>query len=230
MTDAKATGRIPQLIILMGPPGSGKGTQAKLLQQRHGLYYLATGDLIREVMREPGNREALAEAVRQRYAQGEPQPDDIILELVREKLAEIDIEKGILFDAFPLSSAQAEGLEEMRQKFHLPEPVVLSIEVAEDEVVRRLGLRRFCPRDHATYHPDSPAYRQNSCLICGGPLERRSDDAPEVVRRRYAEYSQRLKELVQRYHERGQVVKVRGEATVVDVAQQIERALVERSS
>ena len=158
---------MPKLIIMMGPPGSGKGTQAQLLRKKLDYHYIATGDLVREMRGRAYTGDPIAVEVKKRYDRGEPQPDELILKAVRSKLSELDLDAGIIFDAFPLSEKQIWGLEEIIEEFHLPDPVAVSIEVSEDEVVKRLTLRKYCPKDNSVYYPMSPTYEKNVCSVCG---------------------------------------------------------------
>ena len=210
-----------KFIILMGPPGSGKGTQAKLLQQKYGLNYISTGDMIRDIIQHPDTDPTLSLEVKGLYDQGKLQSDEIIINLVRDILKLHNNTQGLLFDGFPRTAAQAAGLEQLRSDFHLPEPIMISIDISEAEVVRRLSLRKYCPKDHTTYHPDSDSYRTDRCELCGTALERRSDDDPSVIKQRYAEYSQRLDQLIEWYGTRGQLIRVNGEPTVPEVSKEI---------
>jgi adenylate kinase len=215
----------PKFIILMGPPGSGKGTQAKLLQQKFGLNYISTGDMIRDIIQHPDTDPSLAASVKKLYDQGRLQSDEIILGLVRDFLKLHDKNQGLLFDGFPRTSAQAAGLEKLGGEFQLPDPIMLSIDITEAEVVRRLSLRKYCPKDHSTYHPDSTSFQTDQCKLCGTRLERRSDDDPAVIRRRYAEYSRRLDQLIDWYGSRNQLIRINGEPAVTDVSQDILKKL-----
>jgi adenylate kinase len=210
-----------KFIILMGPPGSGKGTQAKLLQQKFGLNYISTGDMIRDIIQHPDTDPALAQEVKGLYDQGKLQSDEIIINLVRDILKLHTNVQGLLFDGFPRTAAQAVGLEKLREDFNLPEPVMISIDISETEVVRRLSLRKYCPKDHTTYHPDSASYRTDKCELCGTKLERRSDDDPVVIKQRYAQYSERLDQLIEWYGSRGQLIRVNGEPEVSIVSKDI---------
>lgn len=216
---------VPKIIILLGPPGSGKGTQAKLLQERYGYHYLSTGDLIRETMKKAVSGDPLALEIKARYDRGEPQPDNLILRLVREKLNAINLSQGIIFDAFPLSDRQARGLDEIIEESGKPAVVTLSIEVSEEETVTRLSLRKYCPQDNSVYYPKSPTYDQDQCAVCGGKLVRRADDAPVVVRERYRAYQSRIQSLVHFYEKRHQLIRVDGAKAVEAVAEDMFKKL-----
>ncbi|MBU0707830.1 nucleoside monophosphate kinase [Patescibacteria group bacterium] len=216
---------IPKLIIIMGPPGSGKGTQAQLLKEKYSCNYIATGDLVREMYKKAATGDPLGLEVKKRYDRGEPQPDDIILKFVRQKLITIDTQRGIIFDAFPLSEAQARGLDEIIKDFKLDKPVAINIKVGEEDVVQRLSLRKYCPKDNSVYYPKSPTYDSNKCEKCGKGLIRRADDEAGVVRKRYKKYIDRINVLVMYYEKRNQLISINGEQSVEKVASEIEQRL-----
>lgn len=223
MTDTPAR----QLILLMGPPGSGKGTQARRLCLRYGFISIATGDLTRELIARTASGDPAAVAAKERYDRGEPQPDGIILAMVRQKLKTVDLNAGLLFDAFPLSEPQAIGLEQLRSEFGLQPPFVIVIDVPEAEIVKRLSARRYCPQDQTVDHPGSSTYASGRCPMCQGLMKQRADDQPEVVRRRYTEYRQRLATLIAFYEKSGPVRHVNGVGPVDEVAEAIARQLTE---
>ncbi|MDP3964392.1 MAG: nucleoside monophosphate kinase [bacterium] len=216
---------VPQLIILMGPPGSGKGTQAETLRQETGMNYLATGDVVRELMARAATGDPIGAEMKERYDRGEPQPDDLILKAVKQKLTELSLKRGLIFDAFPLSLPQAEGLEKLREDLGLPEPVAVSIEISEEEVIKRITLRKFCPKDNSAYYPQSPTYESNTCAQCGAQLVKRDDDTAEVVSKRYREYVGRIKSLVEYYSEHGQLIVINGAQSVEAVGDEIRSKL-----
>ncbi len=222
-------------LSLLGPPGSGKGTQARFLSERYAIPRIATGDIVREyaAMAESGN--PLAREIHKRYVAGIPQPDDIINQALREKIASLSLERGILFDAYPLSVGQAEGLARICESFSLPRPFIIFLTVSEEEVLRRLGQRKFCKQCNETYLPSLEGYQEGVCTQCGGELYVRPDDQPEVVSRRYREYQKRMDNLSAYYREHPELaewVPVSGEQSIDDVRREIEdriEALRQRS-
>ncbi len=206
---------------MMGHAGSGKGTQAELIRSKYGHNYISTGDLIREMIKKAASGNMLGKQVKDRYDRGEPQPDDLILKSVRQKLSELELEYGLIFDAFPLSMEQAKGLDEIVKEYSLPDPVAVNIEVSEEEVVQRLGMRKYCPNDNSVYYPKSPTYFQNKCAKCGGDLAMRADDVPEVVRERYRVYKERIDNLIDYYKKRNRLININGEQSVDDVSKEI---------
>jgi adenylate kinase len=210
-------------VILFGPPGAGKGTQGALLADRLGLLRLSTGDLLRDAVRAgtPLGLEA------RRYMDaGELVPDDVILGLVREKLAEPGHE-GVLFDGFPRTVQQAEQLDEELRRAGRSLDRVLVLEVPDAAIVERLGGRRSCTRCGRVYnvHSDPPA-TPGRCDACGGELARRDDDAPATVQRRLDVYRDQTEPVLQHY--RGGRIPVRtvdGDAPVETVRDQLLREL-----
>lgn len=180
-------------VVLLGPPGAGKGTIAARVAQAAGLLHLSTGDLLRD---EVARGTELGKRVQGIMARGELVPDELVLSLVRERA---DGRRGVLLDGFPRTLAQAEGLAQF-----LPLDAVVYLAVGRDEVVRRLGSRRVCPSCGAVYNlVTQPPKESGRCDRCGGALVQRPDDAPEVVARRYEVYERDSRPLVDHYRRLG---------------------------
>lgn len=205
----------------MGPPGAGKGTQGALLARRHGIPRYATGDLLREARREGTalGREA------QRYMDaGELVPDDVILGMMREKLSSEEADGGFLLDGFPRTVAQAEGLDALLDDLGQELDAVLSLDVADEEIVRRLSSRRVCVECGRV--APAGAERHEKCPACGGELERRADDEPETVRRRLEVYREETAPVLEWYERSDTPVRrVRGGGSVEDVQARIIEAM-----
>ncbi len=216
----------PLNLILIGPPGSGKGTQAQLLEERFSLYHLSSGDLIRSVRAHAGGNDSLANEVKARYDAGIPQPDAVAVQLVDRELKRLHRKTGFIFDAFPLSVPQAIELERMVHAYDMREPLAISIDVIRAEAVRRLTLRKYCPNDKLVFHPQDADYKGNHCHICGATLGTRPDDTPELAGKRYDAYTQRIHDLKAFYRERGRLVEVHGEQPIQDVYREVLQALV----
>ena len=214
------------LYIFLGPPGSGKGTQGRRIQEKLPCTYLATGDLVREMSARAGSGDPLYDEIKYRKDNGILQPDDIIIKAVDKKLSEINLDQGIVFDAFPMSVDQARGLEKLRERYHFAEPKVMVIEVSKDSVVGRLSKRRYCPVCHKAFLPGTIPYQKNSCDQAHGALIMRDDDKPEVVKRRYQEYSERLREVTDFYQEKAWLRTINGEGSVNEVATMIDQVLI----
>lgn len=194
-------------IVLLGPPGAGKGTQAKLLVEELGIPQVSTGDLFR-AMKELDT--PLARKVRDIMAGGGLVPDDVTIEIVKERLGQPDCSQGAILDGFPRTVPQAEALDRLlADSFNGRVAVVPLFDLSEDEAVRRISGRRSCPQCGAIYHVEfSPPKQGNRCDRDGAELVQREDDKPEVVRQRYQVYLQNTAPLIQFYRDRGLLVEL----------------------
>jgi len=192
-------------IILLGPPGSGKGTQGDLIAKAYGFPRISTGDLLRKAVQEgtPLGRDAAAEMNR-----GGLVPDSIVLTLVRERIFEPDCRDGYILDGFPRTIAQAEAIEALDPS--RPE-IVIAIDVPEEELVRRMEGRRACVRCGMVYNLEvrKPG-REGVCDGCGSALIQRPDDRPEVVRERLKVYAEKTEPLIAYYSEKKTLRRVDG--------------------
>lgn len=222
---AKTDSFKPLVLVILGPPGSGKGTQSRVIVDEYNVNYIATGNLIRElrVLETP-----LGKKVKENYDKGIPQPDEIVIEAVKDKLATLDLSKGILFDTFPLSVGQADALERMTKDANLTSPWVLYLDITPRTVLKRVSGRLICSGCAMVYLPDdSNAYVNQRCSKCSGKLVQRADDKPEVVLRRIKEYDGRMKDLREYYKERGRLVMIDGEPPVAEVSKVIREKISE---
>ena len=186
-------------LILLGPPGAGKGTQAERLQEDFPLAYVATGDMLRAAVAEETD---LGKKAKSYMDRGELVPDDVIIGVILDRLAEPDTSDGFLLDGFPRTDKQAEALDDALRKVDRKLSGVLLIEVPPDEVVRRLSGRRVCPKGH-TYHVEhNPPKHDEVCDVDGEPLRQRDDDREETIRKRLAVYDKQTAPLVGYYDER----------------------------
>jgi adenylate kinase len=184
-------------VILFGPPGAGKGTQGELLAERRGLVRLSTGDLLRDAERRATPLGARARAV---MAAGELVPDDVILGIVRDFMEERAAGPGFVFDGFPRTVAQAEGLDTLLRELEHPLDAVVVLEVADEALLRRLTGRRSCGTCGAIYHiAFEPPAQPGVCDRCGGTLVQRTDDQEETVRRRLEVYRQQTAPVLAHY-------------------------------
>jgi adenylate kinase len=186
-------------LILLGPPGAGKGTQAERLQEDFPLAYVATGDMLRAAVAEETDLGKEAKAYMDR---GELVPDDVIIGVILDRLAEPDTSDGFLLDGFPRTDNQAQALDAALKKVDRRLSGVLLIDVPPDEVVRRLSGRRVCPKGH-TYHVEhNPPKNDEVCDVDGEPLRQRDDDREDTVRNRLEVYQKQTAPLVGYYDER----------------------------
>lgn len=188
-------------IVLFGPPGSGKGTQGALLEERLGWKRLATGDVLRAAV---AAGTALGREARRYMDAGELVPDDVILGLVDEWLDREALgAPGVVFDGFPRTVVQAEGLDARLKRRGRVIDAVVSLDVSDDEIVRRLAGRRVCERCGAVFHVDALGADTGVCPSCGGPLRQREDDREDTVRRRLAVYRETTAPLLAWYEAHG---------------------------
>ncbi len=211
-------------IMLLGPPGSGKGTQAKFICERYGIPQISTGDMLRAAV-QAGTE--LGERVKAIMDAGELVPDDVILALIRERIAQPDCADGFLLDGFPRTIAQAEGLEQMGVTLDW----VIEIEVPDEEIVKRLSGRRVHPGSGRVYHLlYNPPKEDCKDDVTGEPLIQRDDDKEETVRKRLEVYHRQTAPLVDFYRRRAAEGKVKfatvsGLGTVEEVRDQLFQVL-----
>ncbi len=183
-------------LIMLGPPGAGKGTQAERLQDDFPLAYIATGDMLRQAVKDETDLGTQAKAYMDR---GELVPDELIIAVILDRLAEADTSDGFLLDGFPRTDAQARALDEALRKVDRRLTAALLIDVPEDEIVRRLSGRRVCPNGH-TYHVEhNRPKRDDVCDVDGEPLSQREDDREETVRKRLQVYRDQTSPLIDYY-------------------------------
>lgn len=212
-------------IVLMGPPGAGKGTQASRLADSEGICKISTGDLLREAVAESSELGREAEGY---MKAGELVPDDLILGLVDEVLDRPVCETGAVFDGFPRTVEQAEGLGRSLQKRGESLGRVMVIEVPEGELVARLSGRRVCKSCGKMYHIRfDPPRVEERCDECGGELVQRPDDRPETIKRRLAVYEEETQPVREHYEQRVGVTVIDGDRGIDEVAAEIRRRLDE---
>ncbi len=197
------------ILILLGPPGAGKGTQAALVSQGAGVAHVATGDLFRENIR---NQTELGMQAKAYVDKGALVPDELTIRLLLDRLDRPDTQKGVLLDGFPRTVEQARALDEALKQRGQAVDKVLYINVGEEEVVRRLAGRWTCRNCGAVYHQVfSPPKQTGKCDQCGGELYQRDDDKPETVRNRLTVFNQQTAPLVDYYKGQGKLLEVNGE-------------------
>ncbi len=173
-------------IILMGPPGAGKGTQATDLVERYHIPHISTGDMFREAIK---NKTPLGQKAEAIIARGDLVPDDITVGLVKERLSQDDCANGYLLDGFPRTIPQAEALEEIGKEIGRPVNAVIDISVPEEVLIDRIGGRRVCPKCGASYHVRNMKPKvEGKCDHCGSDLIQRKDDNPESFKVRLENY------------------------------------------
>lgn len=202
-------------IILLGPPGAGKGTQAKLLIERLQVPQISTGDMLRAAVKDgtPLGRQAKTYMDR-----GALVPDEVIIGLVRERLQAPDCARGYILDGFPRTDAQAEALEKTLGELHLNLDHVLCLDVPSEELVVRIAGRRTCRQCGAMSHVRfSPTRREGACDACGGETYQRDDDREETVRRRLTVYAEQTAPLIRFYEGRGLLRRIAGTGEIGEI-------------
>ena len=210
----------PKALILLGPPGAGKGTHGAAIVEEFGLVHVATGDILRAAV--AAGTELGREAKKYMDA-GELVPDEVVIGIVREKLAEDDVRsRGVLLDGFPRTIPQAEALGEALQALGYADPCVLNLVVPEDEIVRRLSSRRVCRQCGAIYNLNIDGLDVgDKCPKCGGEIYQRDDDKPEAIRERLRVYQEQTAPLIDYYRSRGLLSDVDANGQIEEVRERV---------
>ena len=213
-------------LVLLGPPGAGKGTQARALAALWGVPQVASGDLLRGVVREDSElgREAASYMDR-----GQLVPDDLVLKLVADRLRKDDARPGFILDGFPRNVTQAEALASGLDRYNLKLDKVVAVIVPDEEIVKRISGRRTCRSCDAMYHVVfEPPAKPGVCDKCGGELYQREDDAEDTVRERLKVYAEATRPLLDHYGRLGMLSKVDGVGRTDDVEKRILNAVAEK--
>ena len=206
-------------LILLGPPGSGKGTQGKALQEDLRLPYYATGDILRAAVEEQTD---VGKQAKEYMDRGDLVPDDVIIGVLRERVESEEAADGFILDGFPRTVGQADALGDQMKDLGRDITAAILIDTDEEEVVRRISGRRCCKKNGHIFHVDfDPPKEEGVCDICGGELIIRDDDKPEVVRHRLEQYHEKTEPLVDFYEDQGILQRVNGAQPPDDVADDI---------
>ena len=212
-------------IVLLGPPGAGKGTQAGALAEGLKVPHVATGDLFREHQQKATE---LGQLARSYMEKGQLVPDQVTVGMVSQRLDQPDARRGMVLDGFPRTLAQAEALDDLLKQRRANLDEVLYIRVSPEELVRRLGGRLVCRNCQTPYNlVTAPPKVAGVCDRCGGPLYQRADDAPEAVRNRIRVYMEETAPLVDYYRQQGILVEVDGEQPIEVVGRALTAALAQ---
>ena len=188
-------------IILMGPPGAGKGTLAKQLKQEYNLVHISTGDMFRENIKAGTKLGLLAKSY---IDKGHLVPDEVTIDMLKDRLAQKDCENGFLLDGFPRTLPQAEALDKLAVEINRPIEVVVNLDCDTQELIRRISGRRVCKNCGAPYHIETMKPKVDGvCDLCGGPLYQRADDNEEALKVRLDHYVHETKPLLDFYQEKG---------------------------
>lgn len=210
-------------LILLGPPGAGKGTQAARICQKYSIPHISTGDIFRSHIKEGTE---FGKKAQEYMNKGLLVPDNLVLEIAEARLMEEDCKNGFLLDGFPRTVNQAEKLDRFLAERNLSIDMVLNIEVDKEELMTRLIGRRVCRNCGATYHViNMPSEKEGICDVCGGELYQRSDDTSATVENRIEVHNAQTKSLVEHYEKVGKIAHIDGSTGLDDVFNDIERVL-----
>jgi adenylate kinase len=210
-------------LVLLGPPGAGKGTQAQKLSEDFSLAYIATGDMLREAVK---NGSELGKAAREYMERGDLVPDELICKLIIEQLEQGNTESGFILDGFPRTEPQAEALDRELQQLGRSLTAALLFDVDEAEVMTRLSGRRMCVKNGHNYHVEyNKPKHEGRCDLDGSRLVQRDDDREDVVRHRLQEYRSKTEPLIGYYENQGVLRRVDGSRSADEVRDQIRATL-----
>jgi adenylate kinase len=210
-------------LIFLGPPGAGKGTQAERLVDQFDLPYYATGDILRAAVKEGSE---LGRQAKDYMDRGDLVPDDVITEVIMERVDSEEAEDGFLLDGFPRTVGQAETLDSRLDEVGRQLTAVLVLQASDDEVLRRLSGRRICEQEGHLYHVEfDPPEQEGVCDRDGSKLIQRDDDKPEKVKHRLEEYHDKTEPLVEHYEDKGLVHRFDAERSAGEVGDRISATL-----
>jgi adenylate kinase len=209
-------------IVLFGPPGAGKGTQARELSKHYGIPHISTGDILRANV--SGGTE-LGKKAAEYMNRGELVPDEVLIGIIRNRLSEPDCGAGYLLDGYPRTIPQADALSGILEELNMPLNAVLNIQVPDEELVTRLAGRYMCKCGESFHIIFNPPKQAGKCDACGGELYQREDDKEEVIRRRLESYKEKTSPLIDYYDSRGLLLNIEGEGDINEVLSAILKVL-----
>jgi adenylate kinase len=210
-------------LVLLGPPGAGKGTQGQRLTEDFSVAYIATGDILRENVKEGTE---LGKQAKEHMDSGGLVPDELVIAMIEDRISQDDAGDGFVLDGFPRNVAQADALNEMLDEHGRRLTAALLVEVPDEELIRRLSGRRVCVKNGHTYHLEfDPPKREDICDQDGSRLEIREDDKPETVKKRLATYHENTEPLIDYYDERGLLRRFDGTRDKTEVHDHIRATL-----
>lgn len=207
-------------LILFGAPGVGKGTQAKLISGKYNIPQISTGDMLRSAVK---NKTELGQKAGAIMASGQLVPDDLILQMIKERFKMDDCKNGFILDGFPRTLAQAKGLDKLMYELHLPDFKCIEISVPDKDIILRLVSRRLCSNCGSDYNLiTNPPPQNMKCIKCGGDIIQRKDDNEETISNRLKVYNEQTAPLKEFYRSKGSFYTVNGTKTVEEVQSAIE--------
>lgn len=210
-------------LILLGPPGAGKGTQATRIVEDYGLPHISTGDILRSAVK---NKTEMGVEAKKYMDAGDLVPDSVVIGIVKERLQEPDTQNGFLMDGFPRTIPQAEALDKTLEELDRSVTKALAIMVKDEELLRRLTGRRICEECQEPFHlAFNPPAEEGVCDVCGGKLYQRDDDSKETVKNRLEVYREQTEPLIAYYEDLGVLKRVDGESGPENVYAEIREAI-----
>jgi len=211
-------------MILLGGPGAGKGTQAQKLSEKYGVQHIATGDILRQAIKDETDMGQMAKSYMNK---GQLVPDEVVIGIIEDRLAQPDLEAGFVLDGFPRTTPQAQALDDLIDKLDISLDAVININTSADVVIERLAGRRSCRDCQTVYHVTySPTKKVGVCDECGGALYQRDDDKEETIRKRLQVYQKQTAPLLDYYRESGKkLMQVSGDDAIDEVYASICRSL-----
>ena len=209
-------------IILFGPPGVGKGTQAKILSSELKIVHIATGDILREAITRGSE---LGKKAKSYMDRGELVPDEVVIGIIQDRLKESDAKSGFILDGFPRTLPQAEALDKVFEKAGIKVDHVVSIEVDKDVLLKRLTSRRVCRNCGSIYNLLVDRLKDSRCPRCGGELYQRDDDKQETIERRFEVYQKQTKPVKEYYGKKKMLVEVDGIGEIHEITGRLKKAI-----
>jgi adenylate kinase len=209
-------------IILLGPPGSGKGTQAKMIADKYKIKHISTGDILRENVR---NGTPLGKEAKKFMDAGQLVPDTVLIDIIKDRLAKPDVKDGWMLDGYPRTIPQADALEKILPSLKQKMNVVLNVDVPDSELVGRLSGRRMC-KCGVSYHLQfNPPKKEGVCDVCGGSLYHRDDDKAEAITKRLDAYHTQTQPLIDYYTKKGVIANINGTGDIKAIFGEIVKVL-----
>ena len=200
------------IIILLGAPGAGKGTQGDLISEKYGIPKISTGDILREAVRKGTPLGLKAKKIME---EGKLVSDDIILGIIKDRVEKEDCKNGYILDGFPRTLEQARGFEKI---IDCKDELVIYVKVGKEQIIERLSARRICPSCGAIYNLKvNPPKKEGVCDNCGAELIQREDDKPETINKRFDVYLKNTEPLINYYQEKGKLFEVTGDAEIAKI-------------
>ncbi|MGQ9607898.1 MAG: adenylate kinase [bacterium] len=210
-------------IVLLGGPGVGKGTQAQKLSAEYKIAHISTGDILRQAIKDGTEMGLMAKTYMDR---GALVPDDVVIGIIKDRLAQSDAKSGFILDGFPRTVPQAQALDELTLNMDMPLDAVINIKADAEVIVQRLSGRRTCKDCQTIYHVlYSPPKKEGICDRCGGQLYQRDDDKEETIRKRLDVYEKQTSPLLEYYHNSSKLMEVPGDVPIDEVYENIIKTL-----